>query len=67
MAILVHKRNSHRELPAPATTLIEACAVALDVAGLELRFVSAHVHIILLANTYTILINKNVISLIFIV
>ena len=42
VAILVHRRNSHRELPAPATTLIEACAVALDVAGLEVRFVSAY-------------------------
>ena len=42
VAILVHRRHSHRELPATETTLIEACAVALDVAGLEVRFVSAY-------------------------
>ena len=29
VAILVHRRHFHRELPAPETTLIEACACLL--------------------------------------
>lgn len=36
VAILVHRRISHRDLPPPATTQIEACAVALEFYGFEL-------------------------------
>lgn len=41
-AVLVHRRIAHRHLASPATSLVECCAVALDVGGSELRLVSAY-------------------------
>lgn len=42
VAILVHRRVSHRGFPPPGTTQNETCAVALDVYTLELRVISAY-------------------------